>query len=198
MYRVVQHRAATGSQQRIRQQTKRNGSDIGRRTGVLGRFEDGGRRCADGGLALAGRRARVPPAGLAPPSIPQQRPALDGLGVRVPLPAPPPTARRIIGYYISHHKHQDNNRTRAMHALELYVVTKLTNKSARHYGLLLHLTVRCYHGSYGLTGTKTFSKPRCGCVVTNLSTEYALKGVAFTGLGYHYQPSVPAYCRATT
>jgi hypothetical protein len=31
-----------------------------------------------------------------------------------------------IGYYISHHKHQDNNRTRAMHALELYVVTKQT------------------------------------------------------------------------
>jgi hypothetical protein len=45
-----------------------------------------------------------------------------------------------------------------MHALELYVVTKLTNKSARHYGPLLHLTVRGYHGSYGPTGTKTFSK----------------------------------------
>jgi len=90
-----------------------------------------------------------------------------------------------IGYYISHHKHQDNNRTRAMHALELYVVTKLTNKSARHYGLLLHLTVRGYHGSYGLTGTKTFSKVwLCGN-----QPIYALKGVAFTGLGYHYQPT---------
>ena len=62
---------------------------------MLGRFKDGGRRGADGGLALAGRRARVPPAGLAPPPIPQQRPALDGLGVQVPLPAPPPTARHI-------------------------------------------------------------------------------------------------------
>ena len=72
-----------------------------------------------------------------------------------------------------------------MHALELYVVTKLTNKSARHYGLLLHLTVRGYHGSYGLTGTKTFSKVwLCGN-----QPIYALKGVAFTGLGYHYQPT---------
>jgi hypothetical protein len=118
---VVQHRAATGSQQRIRQQTKRNGSDFGRRSGVLGRFEDGG-------IALAGRRSRVPPAGLAPPPIPQQRPALDGLGVRVPLPAPPPTARRIdrLLYQSSQAAILDNNRTRAMHALELYVVTKQT------------------------------------------------------------------------